>query len=128
MSTTTATLTVVHLCQNCQEPSTEVQGLVYEVGGYVHAACSTRNYELVTVISFPSDDLDPEPEPTNPAPALALVTGPDLCDDCKGLHDSFDLCDDCQNAWNEWDSDHAPDYDVLYERYLAAWELGLVAA
>lgn len=116
MTTATATLTVIRTCTVCQQPSTDQQGLVYEMGGYVHANCSTRQYQQVTVISFPEDDFDPEPDPTSPAPA-AIVTGPELCEDCKGLHDPEDLCDACQELINDWESDNAPDWDVLAERY-----------
>lgn len=132
MTTLTATVaprTITRkLCTACQLPATDVQGLVYENGGYIHPLCSTREYEFVTEVSFPDDE--PEPDPTTPASAAAGVV---LCDDCEGLCRPFlpgELCDGCQEAVNEWESDHAPepDYDRLYERVEAAKDYLLLAA
>jgi hypothetical protein len=124
---TTATLSprkvITHVCQSCQQPANDEQGLVLEVGGYIHPACSAQTYELVTSVSIPSGQ---ELGQLAPAPAA----GPVLCSDCQGLHDPSDLCPACQEAINEWESDHytEPDYDLLFERYQAARDYLLIAA
>ncbi len=124
---TTITATATRLCQVCSGPSTEDQGLVYEIGGYVHAACSTRSYQLVTEVSFP-DEQELGSVPPAPVPASA-TTGPLLCDDCSDLHDPSDLCSTCQEACNEWEQGRCiePDWDALYERYQMARHYLLVA-
>ena len=105
---------VTRVCFVCGGPSSEDKGLVYEAGGYVHATCSSREYELVTEVSSPDD----EPEPPTSGPA---ASGPVLCEDCRLYAPTYeDYCEACQQACCDWDSDNAPDYDVLYERYRAA--------
>jgi hypothetical protein len=130
---TTATLTrrtaTAHVCQNCNQPANDEQGLVLEVGGYIHPACSAQTYELVTTVSIPSGQglgvIAPAPMPVLvSAPMPVLV----LCSDCQGLHDPFDLCPACQEAYNQWESDHAPDYDLLFERIRSAADYLLVVA
>jgi hypothetical protein len=112
-------------CINCGEPSSDTQNLVYEIGGYVHPTCSARaaEYVQVTEVSIPSGQ---ELGQIAPAPAA----GPVLCSDCQGCHDFNDICDNCQEIINEYESDHAPDYDLLYERVRAAADMAylLVAA
>lgn len=131
IATTTPRIATRKVCIVCQEPANDDQGLILELVGYIHPLCSNNHYELVTAVSVPDEDPEPEPEPDPTCPAsAAVVLGFDLCADCQGLTLPFgpgELCPACQEAANVWESDHAPDYDLLYERFRAAKDYLLIA-